>query len=561
MKACNENCTKFNTQINDQTMNRIITLITSFCISITAFSLTVEEKTKIVENVYKRVYAAMGQAQERPRFVFDTKQASKIAYMMKDRDGNPIIGFEEKAFDVCEKFGAKRDEAIAYLLGHEISHHHYGHHWGNEFSSAYSVNNLIAELKTIDKEGIKKFETQADERGGIYCYLAGYDVQGISEKLLRDLYQAYEITNSPKYPSLEERIQIAKERDSIVSTYIKVFETANYAMLLNEYEIAIDGYEYVIGKGFHSREIYNNLGVVYFLKGVELAEELDVKYIYPIEIDMESRISDRGSSKGFGAGDEFFLKALEKFEQATKFDKSYSTAYLNAACVHSIFKDFDEAEFFINKAIKMAEIENRSNVIDNAMLVKAIIYHQQQDGDKEEMKKIMNGLIKKGNSYAKYNQLIFDGKSADEITFSGVPVSWSEDISSTNVAPTTVSKETMDNIRSYEGDLDVDLFEEIKFTRFESIECGTRPESVIYKVSNKTGDVYVFHAAKSGYKGTSTKGMKIGSTKNQLLETYGNPSVVMNSRQGSILLYPKHKLIFVLDESDCISTWILVRIL
>lgn len=541
-------------------MNRFSTLLVFFFFTLAANALTIEEKAKIVENVYKKVYAAMGQAQDRPKFLFDSKQASKIAYMMKDKDGKPIIGFEEKAFDVCEKFGTKRDEAIAYLLGHEISHHHLGHHWGSEFSSAYSVNNLIAELKTIDKAEIKKFETQADERGGIYCYLAGYNVQGISEDLLRNLYIAYNITNSPKYPTLEERIQLAKERDSIVSTYIKVFETANYAMLLNEYEIAIDGYEYVIGKGFHSREVYNNLGVLYFLKAVELSDKDDIKYIYPVEIDMESRLKDRGI-KGFtDEVKDLFGKAQEKFEQATKFDNSYSTGYLNVACVHSILKQYEEAEFYISKAIKMAKIENKTNSIDNALLVRSIIQHQQQEGDKVEMKKTMDELIKKGNLYAKYNQLIFDGKSAKDIPFSNVPVSWIENELTANTATSTVSKEMMDNIRSYEGEFEVDIREEIKFTRFESIICGTKEASVIYSVNDKNNSTYVFHAAKSNYIGSSTKGMKIGSTKNQLIEAYGNPSIVMNSRQGSILLYPKHKLIFVLDEGECISTWVIVRI-
>jgi len=262
----------------------IITFCLSFLFVSNSWSLTIEEKAAIVENVYKKVYSAMGLAEQRPKFVYDPKQESKIAYMMKDKDGNPIIGFEDKAFEVCATFGARRDEAIAYLLGHEISHHHFGHHWGTEFSSAYSVNNLITEMKDIDKNGIKKFETQADERGGIYCYLAGYNVQGICESLLKKLYSAYGITNSPKYPSLEERIQIAVERDSIVSTYIKVFETANYAMLLEEYEIAIDGYEYVIGKGFHAKEIYNNLGVRYFQKGAHFAGA-DIKVHYHMALD------------------------------------------------------------------------------------------------------------------------------------------------------------------------------------------------------------------------------------------------------------------------------------
>ncbi len=529
-------------------------------ISFSGFSLTVLEKTAIVENVYKKIYSAMGLAENRPKLIFDTKQTLNVAYMMKDTDGNPMIGFEEKAFDVCAALGSKRDEAIAYLLGHEISHHHFAHHWGTEFSSTYSVNNLEKEIK-VDVKELKRFETQADERGGIYCYLAGYNVQGLCEKLLREIYLAYGLKDSPKYPTLEERIQISKDRDSIVSTYIKVFETANYAMMMNEYEVAIDGYEYIIGKGFHSREIYNNLGVVYFLQGLKLSDEEDIKYIYPIEIDLESRIS-RGGTKGMGDNVRLiFDKALEKFEQATKFDKTYSTGFLNMACVYSIFKAFDDAEFHIQKAIKAAIAEGKTNVEENALLVKAIILNQNPDGDKDEMKKIMNTLIKKGNSFAKYNQLIFDGKSTADITYSVYPISWKEGEVTTTNSSVTPSREMMDNIKSYDGDLDVVFMEEILYAKLSYLICGTRDESMVYRIENKAGDVYVFHTSKSNYSGQTTKGLKIGATKTQIVDAYGFPSVVMNARQGTVMLYPKHKMIFVTDENDCISSWTLIRML
>jgi len=526
-----------------------------------ANSLTLEEKTKIVENVYKRVYSAMGLAEDRPRLIFDNKQEINIAYMKKDRDGNPTIGFEEKAFDVCEQFGSKRDEAIAYLLGHEISHHHFGHHWGNEFSTAYSVNNLITELKEVDKEGIKRFETQADERGGIYCYLAGYNVQGLCEDLLRKLYEAYGIKNSPKYPSLEERIQIAKDRDSIVSTYIKVFETANYAMLMGEYQIAINGYEYVIGKGFHSREIYNNFGVAYFLRGLVLAGQ-DIKYMYPVEIDLESKIN-RGGNKGAGEADSSFILALDKFQRAILFDKTYSTAYLNAACAHSVLKEYDDATYLADKAIKFAKLEGRTNVEDNALLVKAIVEHQKADGDKDLMNKIMSGLIKKKNSFAEVNQLIFDGKTLKGVSFSGKPISWTDE-SNPAVTTSQPSKEIMDNVRSYQVEFDILYSEEIKYGRSESVFVGTRDESVIYQIENGENNVFVFHAAKSNYKGLSGKGMKIGSTKNQILDAYGYPAIIMNARQGTIMLYPNGNntyLIFVLDQTDCISSWVVVKVM
>jgi len=214
----------------------------------------------------------------------------------------------------------------------------------------------------------------------------------------------------------------------------------------------------------------------------------------------------------------------------------------------------------VSKAIKYAKAEGRTNVEDNALLVRAIILYQSK-GDEDELKKIMDGLIKKGNIFAKYNQLVFDRKSVEDFPTSGIPVNWTGEEVVTS-GTTTYTKETMDNIRSYEEDPDVLFVEEIQYTRFNSILCGTREASLIYKVENSTENIiYIFHAARPNYTGQTVKGIKIGSTKKQLIELYGYPEVMMNARQGSVMLYPKNKLIFVLDQNENVSSWTLVRIL
>ncbi|MCF8416620.1 MAG: hypothetical protein K9G40_10285, partial [Crocinitomicaceae bacterium] len=91
-------------------MRKVLFLMLLFVQS--AWAITPEEKAKIVEGIYNKVYSSMGLVEEKPKFLFDTKQAIRIAYMMKNKDGFPMIGFEEKAFDVCATMGARRDDAI-----------------------------------------------------------------------------------------------------------------------------------------------------------------------------------------------------------------------------------------------------------------------------------------------------------------------------------------------------------------------------------------------------------------------------------------------------------------
>lgn len=527
--------------------------ITFVLISFLGLTITPEEKAKIVEKVYNRVYSSMGTAEEKPKFFFDTKQASMIAYMMNNKDGFPMIGFEEKAFDICATFGARRDDAIAYLIGHEISHHNLKHHWGKQFASAYSVSTLGKTIKGIDSESIVRFETQADERGGILCYLAGYNTSGISEKLLRDLYSTYGIQDGPRYPTLEERVQISKDQDSIVSTYVKVFEAGNYAMLMGEYDVAIECYEFLIGKSFHSREIYNNLGVIYFLKASELTDESDLKFIYPVEIDLQSRIN-RGGSKGFGDDvKEVFEKALDKFERASIFDKTYSTASLNMACVLSVLGRYDEAEIASLKAQKLAKDEGRNSVLSNAKLVIAIINQLNPEGDKEKSKRILEELVAQKHDFAILNKAIVDGTSTEDLVFTK-PLGWTGDDEASVGGTTRPTAEKIDNVRDYTT-VEVNFTEEIKFSRLNILYTGTMNESLILQVPFKSG-VMVFHTTLNNYSGQMSKGLKLGTEEGKLIESYGIPQVIMPSRQGWIYHYPKNKMMVFLDQNKNVEKWV-----
>lgn len=522
-------------------------------ISFLGLSLTPEEKAKIVEKVYNKVYSSMGTAEEKPKFLFDTKQTSMIAYMMNNKDGFPMIGFEEKAFDICATFGNRRDDAIAYLIGHEISHHNLKHHWGKQFASAYSVSSLGKTIKGIDSESIVRFETQADERGGILCYLAGYNTSGISEKLLRSLYAAYGIQDGPRYPTLDERVQIAKDQDSIVNTYVKVFEAGNYAMLMAEYDVAIECYEFLIAKSFHSREIYNNLGVIYFLKAADLTDEGDLKFIYPVEIDLQSRIN-RGGTKGFGDDvRDIFEKALDKFEKASIFDKTYSTAALNMACVYSVLGRYDEAEIAALRAQKLAKDEARTSVLNNAKLVMAIINQLNPDGDKDKSKKILEELVALKHDYAILNKAIVDGTSTEDLVFTK-PLGWSGDDEASVGGTSRPTAERIDNVRDYTT-VEVKFTEEIKFSRLNTLYTGTMDASLILQVPFKSG-VMVFHTTLQNYSGQMSKGLKMGTAEKQLLEAYGIPQVIMPSRQGWIYHYPKNKMMVFLDQNKAVEKWV-----
>jgi tetratricopeptide (TPR) repeat protein len=516
-----------------------------------ALALTTTEKEKIVRTVYDKIWASTGNPEDKPKFYFDTKQTSMVAYMMNDKDGFPMIGFEEKAFDICASLGNRRDDAIAYLIGHEITHHNMKHQWGRQFTSAYSITNLGKTIRGIDSDGIVRFETQADERGGILSYLAGFNTSGLGEKLLTAIYDGYGIQDGPRYPTRQERIQIAKMQDSIVSTYIKVFEAGNYSALLKEYDVAISCYEYVIGKSFHSREIYNNLGVIYFLKGLDMADMEDIRFIYPVEIDLESRIT-RGGTKGFGDDvRSTFEKALEYFEKAAQFDKSYSTALLNKSCALTVLEQYTDAEYWSKKAIELATKEGRTSVLNNSKLVLALVHEKNSVGDKNLSKKLFDELVAQGHDYAILNKAIIEGTPLESLTFTK-PLSWSGDNEASIGSAGIARAELIDGLRDFSA---VELTEEIRVAGNDYLQIGDKKTSVVLVVPFKNSTM-IFHYTQPEYTGQMSKGPKLGASEKDLTVAYGAPNVILPSRQGWIYLYSKNKMMVFLNEGKTISKWV-----
>lgn len=530
-------------------------VLTSLSFAASPPVLTDKEKAEIVENVYKKVFAALGTNEIAPKFEFNTSRARQIAYMTQDRDGNPLIGFESKAFDVCAQFGDRRDDAIALLIGHEISHHSLKHHWGKAFRSAYSIEGLEKDMKDIDKASAKKFEAQADERGGILCYMAGYSTAGLAPDLLRALYSSYEIQPSEKYPSLDERILIAKMQDSLVQNFIKVFETGNYAMAIGEYDLAIDCYQNILNNEFTSREIINNIGVAYFLKGIAIAGMEDMKYVYPVELDLESKLG-QSTSKGFSESEKMFLEAVTYFEKAIGYDRSYASAYLNLACSYSALRDFRKARYNAEEVAYISDSLQDKITRMNADLVLAIIEDLDPRGSKDVAGKMFSELSKKGHLLAQINEQIFEGIDESELEYSKLPIAWMNGAPQSEISGQKFPKqEVLSGFSSYSlsnlsMSISDDQEQELAIGRDRRLIIGNLKDSRVLVTTNDNGKYILFHSTLPNYTTGLNNGLKLKSTKEEVLKTLGTPTVAITTKQGNLLRYDGEKLLILLNSEN-----------
>jgi len=529
---------------------------------IKTIELTSQQKDSILKIIYNRMYEASGTSKIKPE-VNIKKNKAQIATYTPSKN-TPTISLENEAFTICQSMGVRRDDAIAYLLSHEIGHHLTYDFWeGNYQDFDIRIKDSLVlkygldSLKNTAKYTIKTLqEIKADEKGGILRYMAGYSSENLTESLFEAIYSKYtNLKDTMKcYPPLQDRISISKIADSRARSFINIFEVANFSVLLKDYDFAISQYIALQSEfEFYSREIYNNIGVVYYLKALELSDEDDIKFIYPVEIDLESRIqSDRGS-KGVNKLKviEFLNKANENFKEATNRDPNYSTGFLNLACIQTILgEDYYLAISACNKAIKFSKNENEKQ---NAQLVLAIIGMSWDEGNKEKATKMMNNLIIQGNEFAIMNKSILEGKKWSELVFSK-PLNHTEAL---NESYRFTNKITIEKINNIKGISDII---KANYNEVETFIYGNPAQTLetYYLNSAKVQlihDKYFFITTKDNYADSTALKIKLGSTVEELKEKYGLPTVVLPAAQGYIYHYPKSKMMIVLNSSNIVTKW------
>jgi tetratricopeptide (TPR) repeat protein len=529
--------------------------------------LTPQQKDSIVRSVYDRMYYASGTVKVKPDFKLKNNKSQVATYTPSKN--SPQIVIEYDAFKVCQSFGDRIDDALAFLLSHEIGHHLTYDFWvGNYQDFTIQIKDSLIKkygiettVKNTSANTVKTLqEIKADEKGGILRYMAGYSSEGLSEQLFKAIYAEYTNLSDTMncYPPLQERIAISKIADARAQSFQSIFEIANYSVLLKDYDFAIKQYNaLIIEFDFHSREIYNNIGVVNYLKALELADEDDIKFIYPVELDLKSRIgADRGT-KGVRNPKvvEFLMEANENFKKATSLDPTYSTGFLNIACIQTILgEDYDLAKSAAKKAVKLAKNEIEKQ---NAQLVLALIELNSEEGSKAKGEKMIDDLVNQGNDFAILNKEILSGKKWIDMVFTR-PLNSAE---AQNESYSFTNQKTFERINDLRDGSEIS---KVEYESSDLFKYGNPSQTLeTYHMDNAKVQLvhtkYFFVTTKSNYVGSTSLGIKIGSTEKELKEKYGVPNIVIPSAQGWIYHYPRSSMMVVINSDRIVEKWMVYK--
>ncbi len=486
--------------------------------------------------VYETLVAARGDFRYPVPTLVMRKQERQVASMDYE---NLEITLEDKAFDVCASFGPNTDAALAFLLGHELTHYYEKHAWRRGFASEYRDLPIGIALDSLADDAAH--ETEADYLGGFLAYSAGYGLFDQGPAVIKKLYEAYRLSEKlDGYPSLKDRQALTQRSAEKLQRLVEVFDMANLLTAIGKYEEAYEYYRYVLME-YQSREIYNNLGVTAVLDAMQYFKEGELKFRYPLELDLQS-----SATKGSGMVDtrtKILRQALLHFDAAISLDPNYAPAYLNKACAYALLGDPIRARYFAEfEALSAAQKNNYPKTAADIQILRGIL--AANAGDTEAAKQIFSQAAQNDNALAALNLKILNNQPLDRESpgMGGLPRTERID----GQALALVADEAVFDTR-----YDITLKPHLLFHQNPKQGDNSR---LFISQNDQTTVTTFFHLTGPGYTGETARKIRLGASRTDIIAAYKEPKTTLETPQGQIMVYGK--IIFILDASGKLTRWI-----
>ncbi len=275
----------------------------------------------IVELVLDRLYHNVGNYEVKmPQIRVTDSEEFAVAYHPKK---NQIL-IEKKAIDVCRSFGKRSLDAMALMIGHELSHSYQKKGRTSSFLG-YGFSNKNKNLMAIEK--------MADVQAAFGATLADFQTVDIMEPLIDSIYKAYGLvyTQVPGYPSFAERKTKIKEAKILLEELLNTYHHANYLSILGYHELAAASYSYILSY-YKGKAIYQKLGLFYAIDAMTFCGKNTDPYLFPFEPDRHTRFvttrTEALSPLEAKNRDRLLKKAYDYFEETLRFDPRAVQAYL-----------------------------------------------------------------------------------------------------------------------------------------------------------------------------------------------------------------------------------------
>lgn len=511
--------------------------------------------------VYERLCDARGDLRYPAPIFLLTKEEGVVAKISYDKPEKIYLSL--KAFKVCESFKHQSEAAIAFLLGHELTHYYEKHAWRWEFAN--SKNNLkikreldsLSRILTQDpKQKLTKdaaafeslihefdhvaLEAQSDYLGGFLVYSAGFGIFDKGDTLIQKLYKEFKLDdNMEGYITRSERETMNRQSAARMKDLVEIFDMANLLSAIGRYPEAYQYYRFILSE-YQSRELYNNVGATAMMQALKLFTSDEQGYRYPIQMDLEMAKS-RGD-EAVEKRTKLLNQAILHFDAAISMDPNYAPAFLNKACALALLDDYKRAYFYADVETRSVALGQYAGLLKDVEVLLGILDAKTKttEGIASAKKRFATIAAQKGGELAAYNLEKLNNPAKTELV------------------KDEIVEEEIDgsSIFLMEADIEANL-DPLKVGQGLSFIRNPKKTANGQLYTSKSSDGFTkFHLTNLDYPGKTSEGLSRGASREDILKAYKSYSETPKSIKtitGEILIY--NGVLFMLNDGK-LARWV-----
>ncbi len=513
-------------------------------------------------------------------------------------DGGIILS--KGALDICYHEPARGDDRLAFVLAHELAHQFKDDFWHMKFFQAIEASKAQSPQPNANLEEILRLarlpddvqakELQADQHGIIYASMAGFNTNAIvtednTVNFFQDWVRALDpsriggVRADRSHPSPQQRAEALKVHLRQMLDKMDVFNVGLWFYQAGNYPKAIRAFEDFL-QFFPSREVYHNLAASHHQLALQYYQlwKKDA-WVLPFKLSLAvdpvaraGKIALRGLD-GTNKPAELFHahleKAIEFYHTAISLDPSYVLAYNNLGCALIMKQDVYKAIAMLQDALKI--VPNFPQALNN--LGVAFFYAENPRQAKAHLTRASELAPTYDAPVFNLGQLAYDAhQEADAQRYGlaylqrdpGSP--WAERVRQRvpqALPPPQVTSAVPQATEAVMGVAVATFADEVPASwgkpRKSQLTLEAQPFTVaryphvVMTLSSNNEEILMITVL-DGYKGTSAKGIALGSSAQEVVAHYGPPTQILELTQGESWVYEAQGIAFQLRDQQ-VTSW------
>jgi tetratricopeptide (TPR) repeat protein len=556
-------------------------------------------------DIFQRILNAAGKRPGVvPRLYITKTDPWNISLPIAIPDGWVILS--KGALEICYRDPQRGDDRLAFVLAHEIAHQLKDDFWHLRFFQAIEASKtrakdeqftkVLEEARNIARatDHVLFKELQADEHGILYASMAGFNTTAIvSEDGKVNFFEAWlraldpsriqGVRTDPSHPSPQQRAATVTARLQQVLAHVDLFTWGLRFYQVGEYERAVLAFEKFLTV-FPSREVYHNLATSHHQLAVQYyrvwkKDALALPWKLSLAIDPVTRASGmvvRGAGPPADLFNAHLDQAIDFYQTAITLDPSYTPARNNLGCALilkgdlykaiAMFQDGlriapDAAELLNNLGVAFVHAENPNQA--RTHLLKAHELDPAYDAPLWNLGKL--GHTERHEAEAQkywlaYLQLDPVSPWADALRQA---LSLGKPASATPAFTAPVGEHLLGvPVGAFKDELPAEWGKPVQSREIALKGACSKAreqacfEAAVYKNGAATlsqNDAIQILVAQEEFRGSSARGISIGSLATDVRANYGVPSRILHMPHGATWVYDVHSIAFQLRAGKVVS--------